>query len=285
MKTRLLYGLIIGLAIALCCGCQRPSEQAFQQNYITIKGSDTMVHLVTAWAESYMQKCPEVNISVTGGGSGTGIAAMINGTTDIAMASRKFKQKEFDLAKKQGITPVEHITALDGIAVVVNADNPVGELTLEQLKQIFTGAAANWKQVGGDDRLITVLSRESNSGTYVYFQKAVLKKQDYAQQARLMPSSAAIIQSVEQDTGVIGYVGVAYAENSKAKIIKVKKTFEAQAVSPTMENIKSGGYPISRPLHLYIKSAPTGEIKKFLGFIFSVEGQNIVREIGYVPIS
>ncbi|MBI5787597.1 MAG: phosphate ABC transporter substrate-binding protein [Candidatus Schekmanbacteria bacterium] len=287
MKSKIWNLFFSALAIAvLTGGCQKPAEKAGgqQEGYITIKGSDTMVHLVTAWVERYMQKKPGVDISVTGGGSGTGIAAMINGSTQIAMSSRDFKAEELKLVKDKGITPIPHTTALDGISVIVNPATTIDELTMEQLRRIFNGTITNWKEVGGPDQPIAILSRESNSGTYVYFQEEVLKKDDYAATARLIPSSAAIIQAAEQDQGVIGYVGIAYAESGKVKTLKVKKTAGEPGVVPTLENIKSGAYPISRPLYLFTNGQPTGESKNFIDFVFSPEGQAIAREVGYIPV-
>lgn len=255
--------------------------------YVTIKGSDTMVHLVSSWAEEFMNQHEDIEVSVTGGGSGTGIAAMINGTTDICAASRKIKPKEMKLAEQKGIEPMEHVVARDGIAVVVHPENPVSELTIEQLGKIFTGAYTNWNEVGGPDQRIIVLSRESSSGTYVFFQEHVLKKKDYTTKARLMPATSAIIQSVSSDKWSIGYVGLGYAAEAgdKVKTLAVKEDNSSPAVIPSEETVKSGAYSIARPLHLYTKGEPEGTIKEFLDFCLSDAGQKIVRETGYVAVS
>ena len=255
--------------------------------YITIKGSDTMVHLVSTWAEEFMNQNKGMEVSVTGGGSGTGIAAMINGTTDVCAASRSMKEKEYKLFKKQGVEPMEHVVARDGIAVVVNPENPVSVLTIEQIGKIYTGAYTNWSQVGGPDKPILVLSRESSSGTYVFFQEHVLNKKDYTTKARLMPATSAIIQAVSSDTWSIGYVGLGYAVEAgdKIKSLQVKDTNDSPAVVPSEKTVSSGEYSIARPLHLYTKGEPTGKIKAFLDFCMSEAGQKIVKETGYVPVN
>ncbi len=278
---------LVTLVVALG-GCSREGGKAgARAGYLTIKGSDTMVHLVSAWAEAYMQGDSGSQVSVTGGGSGTGIAALINGTTDICAASREMKESERELARHKGIQPVETVVARDGIAVVVNPNNPARELTLEQLKKIFTGAYANWSQVGGPDHDIIVLSRESSSGTYVFFQEHVLNKEDYAPTARLMPATSAIIQAASSDRWAIGYVGIGYAEEAgnDVKVVAVKADENAQAVVPSSETVKSGTYSIARPLFLYTNGQPTGTVKEFVDFALSAEGQRIVRETGYVTIN
>jgi phosphate transport system substrate-binding protein len=254
--------------------------------YVTIKGSDTMVHLVSTWAEDFMDNHKDADISVTGGGSGTGIAAMLNGTTDICAASRQMKKQEVTMAEQKKITPVRYVVARDGIAVVVNPKNPVGTLTIEQLGKIFTGAYTNWTQVGGPDKPIIVLSRESSSGTYVFFQEHVLGKKDYTTDARLMPATSAIIQATAQDAWAIGYVGLGYAIDAgdKVKILAVKADDKAAAVVPSETTVISGEYSIARPLQLYTNGEATGTIKEFIDFCLSPAGQKIVRETGYVPV-
>jgi len=288
-KTGFLTATAIMVTVAVSIFLVGQYQNAMAQeraSYITIKGSDTMVHLVSSWAEMFMKGNEGIDVSVTGGGSGTGIAALINGTTDICAASRKMKEKEIKLAEKQKITPVEHVVARDGIAVVVNPENPVKELTLDQLMKIFTGAYTNWSQVGGPDENILVLSRESSSGTYVFFQEHVLQKNDYTQKARLMPATSAIIQSVSEDKWSIGYVGLGYALEvaDKVKVIGVKADAESPAVMPSEETVKSGDYSISRPLQLYTVGEPAGKVKQFIDFCLSKEGQKIVTETGYVSI-
>jgi phosphate transport system substrate-binding protein len=260
-----------------------PTAQAAGK-MIQIKGSDTMVNLMSNLAEAYMKAHPDVSVAVTGGGSGTGIAALINGTTDICAASRAFKPEEVKLAESKKIEPTAVTIGLDGISVMVNKKNPVSELTLEQLRKIYTGEFTRWSEVGGPDQPILVLSRESNSGTYVYFQEHVLEKSDYANTVQLMPSTAAICQSLTEDVNAIGYGGVAYAEHADVKTIKVKKDADSPAVAPSEATVLDGSYPISRPLFLYTDGAPTGDVKAVVDFCLSMEGQKIVTETGYIPV-
>jgi phosphate transport system substrate-binding protein len=260
------------------------SVNAAAEQYATIKGSDTMVHLGSFWAEAFMKENTGTDISVTGGGSGTGIAALLNGTTDICMASRKIKPKEIKLAEQKNIVPVEFVVARDGIAVVVNPENPIDSLTVERIGKIYSGAYTNWMQVGGPDQKIVVLSRESSSGTYVFFQEHVLKKQDYTSAARLMPATSTIIQSVEEDKWAIGYVGLGYALEAGEKVKMLAVGEDGVYIKPTVTSIKSGEYSISRPLHLYTNGEPSGLVRKFVDFCLSSEGQQIVRDTGYIDI-
>ena len=258
---------------------------AQETQYVTIKGSDTMVHLVSAWAEAFMTAHPDVEISVTGGGSGTGFAALLNKTTDICAASRQIKDQELKLASEKNINPKEIVVARDGIAVVVNPANPLNSLSIEQLGKIYTGAYTNWKQVGGPDAEIMVLSRESSSGTYVFFQEHVLKMKDYTPKARLMPATSSIIQTVETDKWAIGYVGLGYAVEAGSKIKALSVSDGGKTVAPSEATVKSGEYSISRPLYLYTNGEPTGAIKRIIDFCLGSEGQKIVRETGYITVS
>ena len=282
---------VITLSLGTSCsrqqvGGDKQSETQTQKQSVTVKGSDTMVHLASTWAETFMQAHPEIEVAVTGGGSGTGIAALLNGTTDICAASRKMKEKENDLAAEKSIDPKEFVVARDGIAVVINPENPIKALTLEQIRKIYTGEYKSWSQVGGPDDQIVVLSRESSSGTYVFFQEHVLEKKDYRQDARLMPATSAIIQSVSADKWSIGYVGLGYAVEAgeKAKMLGVKVDDEAAVVMPSEKTVDSGEYSIARPLHLYTAGDPQGSVKEFIDFCLGPEGQKIVRETGYVPL-
>jgi phosphate transport system substrate-binding protein len=258
------------------------------KNFIQIKGSDTMVNLGQAWAEKYMELNPQDFISVTGGGSGTGLSSLISGTCDIAMSSRNIKNKEIELAGKKGIKPYEIKAALDGLAVVVNPENPVSKLTLEQLAQIFTGKITNWKQLGGQDSKIVILSREVNSGTHVYFKEHVLRKNDpnstkeFAASALMLPSSQAIADEVAGNPAAIGYYGMGYISN-KQKAVLVAKDPNSEFIAPTVDNVISGKYPISRPLLLYTNGEPQGLVKKFVDFALSKEGQDIVAKTDFVP--
>ncbi len=283
-KISALLTVSIFLVTLMFFGCSRGDNTS---KSLTIKGSDTMVHLVSTWAEDFMLQHKDSEISVTGGGSGTGIAALLNGTTDITAASRKMKDKEWKLAEQSGIQPEEIVVARDGIAVVVNPENPVNELSIEQLGKIFTGAYVNWSKLGGPDKEIVVLSRDSSSGTYVFFQEKVLAKKDYTPKARLMAASSAIIQSVSADKWSIGYVGLGYAQEARdrVKIVAVKANADAPAIVPAPDTVKSGEYSIARPLHLYTNGNPTGLVKKFIDFCLGPEGQRIVQETGYVAIS
>ncbi len=283
---------VAGVATFIGCGGeQKPVEDKTpppQANpvAITITGSDTMVHLVNAWAEAYMKSNPNVLLTVNGGGSGVGIAALINSTTDIASASREMKQKEFDDAKAAGNEAIENAVALDGISVVVHPSNPINELTTEQLKDIFTGKKTNWKDFGGPDKKISILSRESSSGTYQFFQEHVLKKENYAQSAKLMPATSAIIESTSQDATSIGYVGLGYAleAGSKIKIISVKADAKSPAVMPSETTVKDKSYPIARALYLYTKANSSTDVTNFINFCLSPAGQAIVKEVGYITI-
>lgn len=250
---------------------------------ITVKGSDTMVILAQRWAEIYMSKNPNVTIQVTGGGSGTGISALINGTTDICNSSRPMKQAEKEKLKQRYNTlGVEIKVARDGLSVYVNENNPVKELTLEQLKLIYTGKITNWKEVGGPDARIILYTRENNSGTYVYFKDYVLGGADYAATCQSMPGTASVVNAVAKDKFGIGYGGAAYSKGIRS--IAIKKTATSTAYEPTIENIKSGNYPISRFLYMYTRSKPTGAVKAFIDWVLSEEGQSIVSKVGYFPI-
>ncbi len=260
------------------------------KNSIQIKGSDTMVNLGQAWAEKYMEKNPGDFIAITGGGSGTGFSSLISGTCDIAMSSRNIKEKEIALAKLKGINPNEIKVALDGLAVVVNPKNPISKLTLTQLADIFTGRISNWKELGGKDEKIVILSREVNSGTHVYFKEHVLRKNDpnskeeFAPRVLLLSSSQAIADEVAGNSAAIGYYGMGYI-SSKQKPIMVAKDEKAEYEAPTIENVINGKYPISRPLFLYTNAEPQGLVKKFIDFCLYKEGQDIVLKTDFVPIN
>lgn len=257
----------------------------FMQNEetITVKGSDTMVILAQRWAELYMAKHPEVTVQVTGGGSGVGISAMINGTTDICNASRPMKKSEKEKLKQRYSTlGVEIKTAKDGLSVYFNEANPVHELSIPQLKDIYTGKTTNWKSVGGPDAKIIVYGRENSSGTYVYFKDNVLDGDDFAPSVQTLPGTAAVVNAVAKDKNGIGYGGAAYAKG--IRMAKVKKDAGSTAYEPTEENVKNGNYPISRFLYMYTRSKPTGALKEYIDWILSKEGQEIVTKVGYFPV-
>jgi phosphate transport system substrate-binding protein len=252
------------------------------------KGSDTLVNLALAWAEAYMKLHPEVRISVTGGGSGTGIAALINGTVDIANASRAMKSEEVTAAEANGIRPVEFVVARDAIAVVVHPSNPVGELTLEQISDIYTGRITNWHQLGGEDRPIVLLSRESNSGTYVYFLENVIRLGEeesdllFSPDTLLMPSSEGISAEVRLNPNAIGYDGLGYVTPDQ-KVLAVAQAPRGPFVLPSVKTVNDESYPVARPLYMYTAGEPTGAEKTYVDWILG-EGQLLVSEIGFVPL-
>jgi phosphate transport system substrate-binding protein len=262
---------------------------AKDNNSIQVKGSDTMVNLAQAWAEKYMEKDPGNFVAVTGGGSGTGLSSLISCTCDIAMSSRNIKEKEIALAKQKGVNPNEIKVALDGLAVVVNPNNPVSKLTTDQLAAIFTGKITNWKELGGKDEKIVLLSREVNSGTHVYFKEHVLRKNDpnskeeFAPNALMLSSSQAIADEVAGNPAAIGYYGMGYI-SKKQKPLSIAKDEKSEYEMPTIENVINGRYPISRPLFLYTNGTPEGLTKKFIDFTLSKEGQDIVLATDFVPI-
>lgn len=250
---------------------------------IAVKGSDTLVILGQRWAEVYMKKNPGTTIQVTGGGSGTGIAALINGTTDICEASRPMTDKEKrDLKTKRSVDAVEIPVALDGIAIFVNSKNPVNELTLAQIKDIYTGEVTNWNEVGGKNAPIILYGRENNSGTYAFLKEHVLKDDDYASQTQTLPGTAAVINAVSKDVNGIGYGGIAYGEG--VKHLKVKKDNQTMGIEPSMDNVISGKYPISRYLFWYTAGQPKSAIKKLVDWVLSKDGQSVVEKVGYYPL-
>ena len=284
-KIALALGLLF---VASLTGCDSgPSPQSAPVQILSIKGSDTMVHLVSSWTEEFMKTHAETDISVTGGGSGTGIAALINGTTDICAASRDMKEKERKQAADNKVSPVEIPVARDGIVLIVHPENPVNGLTIDQLRLIYTGKVTNWKEVGGPDTRILLLSRESSSGTFVFFQEHVLNKEDFSPSARLLPGTSALVQAVAADHGAIAYVGLGFAAEAKGtvKTLGVQAGDQPSPVLPSEETVRSGAYPVSRPLFFYTNGAPTDTAKQFIDFCLSPAGQKIVRETGYVPVS
>jgi phosphate transport system substrate-binding protein len=258
-------------------------SHVLSEETITVKGSDTMVILAQRWAERYMSKYATASIQVTGGGSGTGISALINGTADICNSSRPMKPSERDKLKQRfGTRGIEIKCAQDGLSLYVNQANPVQELTLEQIKSIYLGETTNWKDVGGADQRIILYSRENNSGTYVYFKDNILHGKDFAPTAQNMPGTAAVVNAVSKDKWGIGYGGAAYGAGIRE--LKVKAGAESPAYAPTIETIRSGQYPISRFLYMYVKNRPTGEMKQYIDWILGDEGQGVVSEVGYFPI-
>ncbi len=283
------HALAAVLALAACGSPsappgEKPAEapKAAAQK-LTVKGSDTMVILAQRFAEKYMAAHPGATIQVTGGGSGTGIAALINGTTELANASRPMKDAEKkQVQEKRGAAPVQHAVALDGLAVFVHESNPVQELSLEQLRKIYLGETRSWKEVGGPDQPIVLYGRENSSGTYAYFKEHVLQEKDFAAETQTLPGTAAVVNAVSKDPKAIGYGGIAYDKGIKA--LPVKKDAASPAVAPTMENVVSGAYPISRELYMYTAGEPKGLAAEFLAYARSDEGQKLVADVGYYPL-
>ncbi len=248
---------------------------------VTVKGSDTMVILIQRWAEEFMKKHPEKKIQVTGGGSGTGLAALVNGTTDIASASRPMKEGEQDKLRARFNTPGNEIAvAKDGVTFYLNEKNPLTALTMEQLRGIYLGDLTQWKQVGGSDTPIVLYSRENSSGTYVFVKDNLLKGEDYAATAQTLPGTAAVVNAVAREPNGIGYGGAAYAKGIKELKIRVGK----DDLDPSAENVKSGKYPLARELFFYTRTRPSGDAKEFIDFCLSPEGQQVVVKVGYFPI-
>jgi phosphate transport system substrate-binding protein len=255
------------------------------------KGSDTLVNVAQAWAEAYQKVDPEVAVAVSGGGSGTGIAALINGTVDIANASRKMKDKEIDLAKQRGNTPVEHVVGYDALAVFINSANPAGTLSIPQLKEIFGrgGKSTKWTDLGIEvpgckGQQIVVVSRQNNSGTYVYFKKAILGKGGKYRQGTLdMHGSKDVVDLVEKTPCAIGYSGLAYATDH-IKMACIASEDGGTCVNPTVATASDGSYPIARPLFMYTRGEPQGAIKTYLDWIMSDTGQCIIKKKGYAPL-
>ncbi|CAM3938037.1 phosphate ABC transporter substrate-binding protein [Corallococcus sp. ZKHCc1 1396] len=273
MKKTLLSSLVaLGLTVL---------PLAAQAGTVTVKGSDTMVILAQRWAEAFMKKNPSVKVQVTGGGSGTGLAALQNGTTDIAMSSREMKKAEEDKLKAgANAAPTGLSVAKDGVTFYVNASNPLDALTVEQLRDIYLGDTTSWKAVGGAEAPIVLYSRENSSGTYVFVKDAVLDGEDFASAAQTLPGTAAVVNAVSKEKHGIGYGGAAFAKGIKE--LKVKKGNEAFA--PSAQNVKSGKYPLSRDLYFYLRNKPAGDVKAFIDFALSPEGQAIVTQVGYFPV-
>jgi phosphate transport system substrate-binding protein len=284
---------ILLVLMFILTGCAVPSGEA-QPTAITVtsienKGSDTMVNLALAWAEAYQKTHPEVSLAVTGGGSGTGISALINGTVDIANASRAIKPEEIKEAEAQGYSPTEFIVARDAIAVIVNPENPIDQLSLDEISAIYRGDITNWRELGGEDRPIVRLSRETNSGTHVYFLETVVRLGDknnksiFSPNTLLLPSSEGIIAEVSDNPNAIGYDGLGYITED-VKVLAVSKEVGGPYVMPSVETVNDKSYPIARDLYMYTNKKPEGAIKAYLEWVVSPEAQQIVNQLGFVPI-
>ena len=261
-----------------------------QSNTITNRGSDTMVNLALAWAEAYAKEFPQVAISVSGGGSGIGIAALINNTVDIANVSRAMTDTEIQEANKNGVNPLQFVVARDAIGVIVNPSNPVTHLTLRQVSDIFSGKINNWRDVGGEDRPIVRVSREVNSGTHVFFLQAVIQlgnpkdKTIFAASTLLLPSSEGIIAEVSQNPNAIGYDGLGYI-TSEVKVLGLALDPAGPFIEPSSTTVRDHSYAIARDLYMYTNGEPTGALKEYLDWIRSPEAQQIVTTLGFIPIA
>jgi len=285
--------LAAALLLAAACGGRSspsgPDGGKARAQALQIKGSDTMVNLGQAWAEAYNKLHPEINLAVTGGGSGTGIAALINGTCEIAESSRGLEAKEIDQARAKGFAIREDIVALDGIVVVVHPSNPIERVTMEELRELFLGDIRRWRPLGGIDGPVVLLSREVNSGTHIFFKEHVLRRgkskgpEEFAPRALMMPSSYAIAEEVSRNENAVGYYGLGYI-SPRQKVVPVARDDGSPSVAPDIESIRSNAYPISRPLYLFTKGEPSGAVKDFLDFVHSPAGQKIVRDTEFVPI-
>ncbi len=292
------YRLILGgiILLSLVAGCSpSPSSSgssstlAAASAYIQNKGSDTIVNLALAWAERYQAEHPEVRISVTGGGSGTGIAALINNTVDIANASRQITAQERAEAQKNGIEVQEHVIARDAIGVIVNPHNPISQLTLEQVSNIYSGKINNWEEIGGENRPIVRLSRESNSGTHVYFLETVIRLGDknnktlFSADTLLLPSSEGIIAEVRDNPNAIGYDGLGYI-TSEVKTLALARSANGPFTLPSIATVNDNSYPVSRDLYMYTGQNPSAATLAYLAWILTPEAQQLVKELGFVPV-
>lgn len=259
------------------------SFAAFSQTKVVIKGSDTVLPLSQKEAENFMKQNKSQSVTVIGGGSGVGVAALMDGTTDIAMSSRPLKMDERMKLQEAGKAFKEVTVAFDALAIIVNPKNKVGKLTREQAEAIYTGKITNWKEVGGDDMKIVAYARETSSGTYEFFKEHVLNRKNYASTVLNMPATGAIIQSVSQTAGAIGYVGLAYV-TKEVKDVAVSYDKGKSYASASVENAKNKTYPIVRPLYYYISKNAEAKSKAFVDFVLSPAGQKIVSEVGYITL-
>jgi phosphate transport system substrate-binding protein len=290
-RSWLAFLYVILILIISSCSPRVDKTQTSPSAVVSIenKGSDTIVNLALAWAEAYQKIHPNIFISVTGGGSGTGIAALINGTVDIANASRQIKIEEREKSEANGITPVEFVVARDAIAIIVHPENPVNQLTIDQISAIYSGQINNWSEVGGEDRPIVRLSRETNSGTHVYFLENVLRKGEednktlFSMDTLLLPSSEGISAEIRQNPNAIGYDGLGYVTED-LKTIAVGWESTGPFILPSAKSVNNRQYPIARDLYMYTAGEPEGEVLEYLNWILGPDAQQIVTELGFVPI-
>jgi len=301
MRLKTTTVALVLLPVAFLAGCGEAVDPNEPQGFVQTKGSDTIVNAMQVVAEAFMLKHPHVFVAVTGGGSGVGIASLINQTTEIATASREMKGKEIEMAEKHGVHPKEIVVAYDGVAVIVNLENPIDRLSINDLHDIFTGKITNWKQIGGQDRPIVTLSREVSSGTHMYFKEVVVQlakkgsTEEFSKETLLLTSSQAIVEEVANNKGAIGYLGMGYLSD-RTKAVLVGKAAGSQQkgddrrgpkdgfVPPTVENVVRKTYPLSRPLFLYTNGEPQGITKLFVDFALCPTGQTQFVETGFVPV-
>jgi phosphate transport system substrate-binding protein len=285
MMKNLVYCSIVFVSLFFACA----HDNKAKTDSIQIKGSDTIVNLIQVLAENFVQSHQNLNISVTGGGSGTGFASLINKTCNIAMSSREIEEKELILAKQNNVEPIGFKVGLDGLVVIVNKNNPVSKLTLAELRNIFMAKITNWKEVDGQDKTIVVLSRESNSGTHMFFKERVIRNNDinssdeFSIHSLMMSSSQAVYDEVLQNPNALGYVGMSFV-NNKIKVISVSLDKDNKYVYPTADTIIDSSYPISRPLYLYTDGKPKGLVEMFIDYTLSNEGQKVVIDTDFIPL-
>jgi phosphate transport system substrate-binding protein len=299
MKTYLNLTVLMASAAVAIAGCGKPASNNTSSSAgnpgeagsITVTGSTTVLPLSQAWAENFMKIAGNPSVSVSSGGSGVGITALINGTTDIAQSSRAMKSEEIAQAKAKGFSPVETTVAKDGLSVIVNKANPVAKLTIPQLSGIFTGKISDWEQVGGRPGRITIVSRDKSSGSYDFFLGHVLRQGNekdisiqFAPAAQQQQSNQAIVAEVSRNPDGIGYVGLGYIHGPGIKTVAVAKTAAEKFVTPSMESVLAGTYPIARPLYYYTHGEPSGAVKQFLDYALSADGQAVVARLDYVPV-
>jgi phosphate transport system substrate-binding protein len=280
MRNKCIGLILLTVLAVVLSGCGGPGEQ---HRSVTVKGSDTMVILAQSWAENYMQEHPGLTVQVTGGGSGVGIAALINGGTDICEASRPMKDTEKQQTRKRHGKDVKEIpVALDGLAVYVSESNPIPSIAEPQLKAIYTGKITNWREVGGKDARIVAYGRDNSSGTYQFFKEHVLNNEDFAREVQTLPGTGAVVNAVSKDPASIGYGGIAYA--SGIRIVPVRRDEKSAAVQPSLDTVRRGEYALSRNLFFYTIGEPSGDVKAFIDWVLGPEGQKLCETVGYYPI-
>ncbi len=286
LKSQAILASVLAVLLAGCGESIDPNEP---QGFIQAKGSDTMVNAIQMVSEEFMKQYPHIFVAITGGGSGVGIASLINKTCDVATASREMKPKEIEIANQHGVYPKEIVVAYDGVAVIVNRNNPVDKLTIEDLHNIFTGKATNWKQFGGKDLPIVTLSREVSSGTHMYFKEEVIQlgkkdnKDEFSKETLLLTSSQAIVEEVAGNEEAIGYLGMGYLSD-RTKALQIAKDKDKGFYPPTVENVLKKSYPLSRGLYAYTNGEPQGIVKLFTDFTLSAAGQKQFTDSGFVPV-